>query len=98
MFVSKSMKNRNGGKKIMEYDVKLSKEELDFICNSLRFLENENLNKSLTAVKSMKYKDVKGLYTNKQSFKDDIKYKEKIINEQIQAIDEIIEKLENEMY
>lgn len=82
----------------MEYDVKLSKEELDFICNSLRFLENENLNKSLTVVKSMKYKDVKGLYTNKQSFKDDIKYKEKIINEQIQAIDEIIEKLENEMY
>lgn len=82
----------------MEYDVKLSKEEFDFICNSLRFLENENLSKSLTAVKSMKYKDVKGLYADKQSFKNDMQYKEKIINEQIQAIDEIIEKIENAMY
>lgn len=82
----------------MEYDVKLSKEELDFICNSLRFLENENLNKSLVAVKSMKYEDVKGLYADEQSFKNDMQYKEKIINEQIQAIDEIIEKIENAMY
>ena len=82
----------------MEYDVKLKKDDIDFICNALRYFENENLSKSLIAVKSMKYEDVKGLYTNKQSFKDDIKYKEKIINEQIQDIDEIIEKLENEMY
>lgn len=82
----------------MEYDVKLSKDELEFILNSLRFLENENLNKSLIAVKSMKYKDVKGLYADEQSFKSDMEYKEKIINEQIEAIDEIIEKLENVMY
>ena len=64
----------------------------------MRFLENENLNKSLVAIKNVKYGDVKGLYADEQSFKSDMEYKEKIINEQIQAIDEIIEKLENVMY
>lgn len=82
----------------MEYNIKLDKDELDFILNALRYLENENLSKSLIAIKSMKYENVKGFYADEQSFKSDMEYKNKIINEQIQAIDEIIEKIENEMY
>lgn len=82
----------------MEYNIKLNKDELDFILNALRYLENENLSKSLTAIKNTKYADVKGFYANESSFKNDMKYKEKIINEQVEAIDEIIEKIENEMY
>lgn len=82
----------------MEYNIKLDKNELDFILNALRYLENENLSKSLTSIQNMKYENVKGLYANEQTFKSDMEYKKKIINEQIQAIDEIIEKIENEMY
>ncbi len=82
----------------MEYKINLSKDECDFIINALQYLQNENLNKSLQEIKNIKYENVKGFYANEQSFKSDIDYKEKIINEQVQAIDEIIEKLQNEMY
>ena len=82
----------------MEYNVRLSKDECDFILNALQYLQNENLKKSLIEVKQMKYEDVKGFYADEQSFNNDMQYKEKIINEQIQAIDEITEKIENVIY
>lgn len=82
----------------MEYEVKLKKDDIDFICNALRYFENENLEKGLVAIKNTKYEELKGMYAFREYFEEDMKNKEKIINEQIQAIDEIIEKLENEMY
>lgn len=81
----------------MEYNINLSKDECDFIINALQYLENENLSKSLIAIQNTKYENVKGFYADEHSFKSDMKYKEKIINEQVQAINEIIEKLENGM-
>ena len=82
----------------MEYDVKLKKDDIDFICNALRYFENENLRKSLVAIKNTKYEELEGMYAFREYFEQDMKYKEKTINEQIQTVDEIIEKLENEMY
>ena len=82
----------------MEYNIKLDKDELDFIFNALRYLENENLRKGLVAIENTKYEELEGMYANREFFNQDMEYKKKIINEQIQAIDEIIEKIENEMY
>jgi hypothetical protein len=82
----------------MEYNIKLDKDELDFILNALRYLENENLNKGLVAIENTRYEELEGMYANREFFNQDMEYKKKIICEQIQAIDEIIEKIENEMY
>ena len=82
----------------MEFNINLDKDELDFILNALRYLENENLQKSLIAIQNTKYEDVKGMYASKTYFEEDMKYKENMINEQIEAINNICEKIENEMY
>lgn len=82
----------------MEINIKLSKKECNILQNALQYLQNENLNKSLEAIKNIKYKEIKGLYLDEESFKKDMEYKEKVINEQIETINEIIDKLENLMY
>lgn len=82
----------------MEYNINLSKDELDFILNALRYLENQNLRKGLIAIDNTKYEELEGMYASRQFFNQDMEYRKKIICEQIQAIDEIIEKIENEMY
>lgn len=82
----------------MEINIKLSKKECNILQNALQYLQNENLNKSLEAIKNIKYKEIKGLYLDEESFNKDMEYKEKVINEQIETINEIIDKLENLMY
>lgn len=82
----------------MEYKIKLDKDELEFIFNALRYLQNENLRKGLIAIENTKYEELEGMYANREFFYQDMEYKKKIINEQIQAIDEITEKIENAMY
>ena len=82
----------------MKYNIALTKNECEIILNALQHFESENLNKSLIAVESMKYEKVKQLYTDEKTFKNDMEYKKKIINEQMKAIEEITEKIENELY
>lgn len=48
----------------MEYEIKLEKDECDFILNALQYLQNENLKKSLEAIQNTKYEDVRGLYVS----------------------------------
>ncbi len=82
----------------MEYNINLSKNECDFILNALQYLQSKTLNNSLREIKNIKYESVKGLYADENSFKNDMEYKEKSIKEQIQAIDKIVEKIENKIY
>lgn len=82
----------------MEYNISLTKNECEIILNALRQLESENLSKSLIAVENMRYKNVKQLYTDEKTFIKDMEQKKKIINEEMKAIEQISEKIENEMY
>lgn len=81
----------------MEYEIKLEKDECDFILNALQYLQNENLKKSLEAIQNTKFEDVKGLYVSEEFWDKDKEYKMDIIYEQIEAIDDIYEKICNQM-
>lgn len=81
----------------MKYNIELLEDECNFIIGALQYLKSKNLRNAILEVRSMTYKKVKGFYADEQSFIDDMKCKEKFINEQIQEIEEIIEKLENQM-
>lgn len=81
-----------------EYTITLTKDELEVIQNALQYQQNEHLPTILETVKNMKYGDVKWLYANEEVFKKDMENKKKIINEQIEEIDKISEKIENQMY
>ena len=82
----------------MEINIKLSKEECNILLNSLQYLQNKNLKKSLNTIENIRYEEIKELYLDKESFHKDMKYKKKVINEQIEIIDKIIDKLENFIY
>lgn len=81
-----------------EYTITLTKDELEVIQNALQHQQNEHLPNILKTVENMKYNDVKWLYANEQTFKEDMKNKKNNIENQMQEIDEIREKIENQMY
>lgn len=81
----------------MEIEIKLTKDECNYLLNIVSCYQNEFLAKSWKAVENLKYKTAKGFYKDKKSFEKDIKTKKVSIKQQIIDVEKIYEKISKKM-
>ena len=84
-------------RKNMEIEIKLTKDECNYLLNIVDYYQSKYLTKSWRAVKNLKYKTAKGFYKSKKSFENDMKYKKKCIKQQVIDVERIYEKISEKM-
>lgn len=81
----------------MEYNIKLTNNECNYILNALQFFEDKNLKEIRKALKEARYKPFKELFVSEEFFKQYIKNQLKELNNNIEEIENIYDKIVNEM-
>lgn len=77
----------------MEYNIKLTKNECDYILNALQFFEDKNLKSTRKILQEAKYEPVKNFFAGKKFFKQYIKDQLKQLNNDIEEIENIYDKI-----
>lgn len=80
----------------MEYNINLNDEEWDYILNAIQ-LEEKRLRKLKETLNITKYENVSGFFRSEDAYNDYIENQIKIINEQINKLENIYDKIIKEM-
>lgn len=81
----------------MEYNIKLKENECNYILNALQFFEDKNLKATRKILNEAKYQPFKGLFINEKFFRQYIKDQLKEINNSIEEIENIYDKIVDNM-
>ncbi len=81
----------------MEYNIKLTKNECNEILNALQFFEDKNLKATRKTLQEAKYQPFKELFVSEEFFKQYIKNQLKEINNNIEEIENIYDKIVDKM-
>lgn len=81
----------------MEYNIKLKDDDWNYILNALQYFEEKKLKTSIDTLERAKYQDISGLFASEEFFNEYKKEQIKLFNNQIVQIENICEKITNEM-
>jgi hypothetical protein len=81
----------------MKYNIKLTENECKYILNALRFFEDKNLKAKRKTLQEAKYQTFKGLFVNEEFFIQYIKDQLKQLNNNIEEIESIYDKIVDKM-
>lgn len=77
----------------MEYNIKLTKNECDYILNALQFFEDKNLKATRKILQEAKYQPLKGFFVSEKFFKQYIRNQLEELNINIEEIENIYDKI-----
>ena len=81
----------------MEYSIKLKHDDWNYILNALQYFEDKKLKASIEILKKAKYQKLSGFFASEGFFYEYKKEQIKLLNNQINQIEAIYEKITNEM-
>lgn len=81
----------------MEYNIKLKEDEWNYILNALQFFEDKNLKATREMLKEAKYQPFKELFVSEEFFKQYVKDQLKQLNNTIEEIENIYDKIVDKM-
>ena len=81
----------------MEYNIKLKKKECNYILKALQFFEDKNFKVRREILKKTKCQTFKGLVTSEELFKQYVKDQLKELNNNIEEIESIYDKIVDKM-
>ena len=81
----------------MKYNIKLTENECNYILNALQFFEDKNLKATRKTLKESKYQPFKELFVSEEFFKQYVKNQLKELNNNIQEIQNIYDKIVTNM-
>ena len=81
----------------MEYNIRLTEDECNYILNALQFFEDRNLKSARKTLQESKYQSFKELFVSEEFFKQYIKNQLKLLNNNIEEIESIYDKIVNKM-
>lgn len=81
----------------MKYNIKLTENECNYILNAIQFFEEKNLKATRKILQEAKYQTFKGLFVNEKFFKQYVNDQLKQVNNNIEEIESIYDKIVDKM-